>query len=91
MVGQKKLAVTVVYRKMRLSDFFGPMFKFILAIGGLVFRFVCLLSGLKKERKSFIWLNGFGSYIKNPTFNIIYGIFLIIIFLLAVVRYGAKL
>jgi len=76
---------------MRLSDFFGPTLKFILAIGGLIFGIVCLLSGLRKERKSFIWLSGFGSYIKNPTFNIIYGIFLIIIFLLAIVLYGAKL
>jgi hypothetical protein len=67
------------------------MLKLILAIGGLVFGIVCLLSGLNKERKSFIWLSGFGNYIKSPTFNIIYGIFLIAIFLFAIVWYSAKL
>jgi len=76
---------------MRLSDFFNPTVNFILSIGGLIFGIVCLISGIKRKRKSFIWISGLGSFIKNPTLNIIYGIILIIIFILALIWYGSAL
>jgi hypothetical protein len=68
---------------MRISDFIGQPGKLLLCLIGLIFGLVCLVSGIRKQRKSFIWLYGFGDLIKNPTFNIFYGIFVTAIFLLA--------
>jgi len=42
-----------------------------------------LISGIKKEKKPFFWLSGYGRIIKNPTFNIILGIILILIGIIA--------
>ena len=76
---------------MRISDFLPTAVNFILSIIGLLFGIACLISGIRREKKSFFWLYGLGHLIKSPTLNIIYGVLLIIIFMVAIVWYGAKL
>ncbi len=56
---------------MRIIDFLGCVIT--LSAGIYIF-----ISGIKKEKKAFFWLSGYGPIIKNPIFNIIYGIILIV-------------
>lgn len=63
-----------------LFDFLPPIVNFIISIIGLVFGIMCFVSGIRKERKSFTVIFGMDNLVKNPLFNIIYGIFLILCF-----------
>ena len=68
-----------------------PVLNFILSIIGLIYRIISVLSGLKKGKKSYLWLSGFGRFIKSPTLNIIYGLILIVVFTYAIGRYAKML
>ena len=74
---------------MRLSQYFPPLLNFIITILGLIYGIYILISGLKGEKKSFFigWL----SMIKNPVINIIYGVIIIIIFSVVIVKYVLEL
>ena len=74
---------------MRLSQYFPPLLNFIITILGLIYGIYILISGLKGEKKSFFigWLN----MIKNPVINIIYGVIIIIIFSVVIVKYVLEL
>ena len=75
---------------MSISDFFPAIVRFIISIFGLIYGVVCIVSGIKKQEKSFHWLSGFGSLIKSPLVNIVYGFMLVIIFSAAIIWYAAK-
>jgi hypothetical protein len=53
--------------------------KLLVSVWIIVGGIIALSAGIKKERKAFFWLSGYGRIIKNPTFNIIYGVALILI------------
>ncbi|MDB5221551.1 MAG: hypothetical protein JWN83_218 [Chitinophagaceae bacterium] len=51
--------------------------KIILCLIGVMYGSIMVISGLKKQKKRFL----FSVNIKDPTFNIIYGIIMIIFFI----------
>jgi hypothetical protein len=68
-----------------------PILSLILSFIAFALGWAALISGLKKEKKSFLWLGGLGNHIKSPIINIIYGIILIIVFAFAIFWYADKL
>ena len=74
---------------MRLSQYLPPYVNLILAILGIIYAVIILVSGIKNEKKSFFY--GIASLIKNPVINIIFGICLMIIFGLAIYKYVLQL
>ncbi len=59
----------------------------LMLLGGIL----SFSSGLRKERKAFFWLNGYGRIIKNPMFNILYGIILILIGVIGLLYYIVRI
>ena len=55
----------------------------LVCIVGITYGIICIVGGLKKNRKSYSWLEGFGGFIKDPVFSIVYGAFLVLVFALA--------
>ena len=74
-----------------ISSFFSPVIKSIICVAGVLYGLYILRSGIRKERKSFFWIGGLEPGIRNPKFNIIYGIFLLLIFSFGVFWYLAEI
>jgi hypothetical protein len=76
---------------MQLAIYFSPFVNFILCIIGVFFGIAAVVSGFKKENKSYLYLSGVGRYIKNPTLNILWGIVVIVACIYGLIKNGALL